>query len=85
MSAEIENEISQFISTEVLEDHSPVPPDQPLLTGLLDSFGLLAVLNFLEERFGVAIAHDEVVTENFSSVRALASFVDGKRVLHGQT
>jgi hypothetical protein len=29
-----------------------LPPNQPSLTRLLDSFGLLALSNFLEERFG---------------------------------
>ena len=81
MSAAIEEEIRTFLITEVLEEGAgDLPPDQPLLTGLLDSFGLLALLNFLEERFGVAIPHDEVVTENFRSVQALAAFVEGKRV-----
>ena len=81
MSAAIEDEIRTFLTTEVLEEGAgDLPPEQPLLTGLLDSFGLLALLNFLEERFGVAIPHDEVVTENFRSVRALAAFVESKRV-----
>lgn len=81
MSAAIEDEIQTFLTTEVLEEGAEdLSPEQPLLTGLLDSFGLLALLNFLEERFGVAIPHDEVVTENFRSVRALAAFVEGKGV-----
>jgi acyl carrier protein len=75
MTTDIQAELTSFLTTEVLEDVQDLSPDQPLLTGLLDSFGLLALLNFIEERFGVAIPHDEVVTENFSSVSALAAFV----------
>lgn len=86
MSAAIEEEIRTFLTTEVLEEEAEdLSPEQPLLTGLLDSFGLLALLNFLEERFGVAIPHDQVVTENFRSVRALAAFVEDKRVEAGAT
>ena len=80
MNDEVEQEISRFLTTEVLEDQTQLTPDQPLLTGLLDSFGLLALLNFLEETYGVTIPHDEVVTDNFRSVSALAAFVQSKRV-----
>jgi acyl carrier protein len=79
MSTDIQAELTTFLTTEVLEDVSELSPDQPLLTGLLDSFGLLALLNFIEEKFGVAIPHDEVVTDNFSSVNALAAFIGSKR------
>ncbi len=79
MSDDIQQELTDFLTAEVLEDVSALAPDQPLLTGLLDSFGLLALLNFIEERFGVAIPHDEVVTDNFSSVNTLAAFIASKR------
>jgi acyl carrier protein len=79
LSAEIKNELIDFLTTEVLEDTVELSPDQPLLQGLLDSFGLLALLNFIEEQYGVAVDHDEVVTTNFSSVSALEAFVDSKR------
>lgn len=81
MSAEIESEIRAFIAQEVLaeEDGETLPPGQPLLSGLLDSFGLMSLLGFLEERFDVTITNDQVVSENFKTVEALASFVDAKR------
>lgn len=79
MSADIQNDLTEFLTTEVLEDVPELAPDQPLLTGLLDSFGLLALLNFIEERFGVTIPHDEVVTDNFRSVGALAAFIESRR------
>ena len=79
MSDEIQTDLTRFLTTEVLEGVTELSPDQPLLTGLLDSFGLLALLNFIEERFGVAIPHEEVVTDNFRSVTTLAAFVESKR------
>ena len=79
MTADIKDELTKFLTTEVLEDVPELSVDQPLLTGLLDSFGLLALLNFIEEQFGVAIPHDQVVTENFRSVSALAAFVESRQ------
>jgi acyl carrier protein len=80
MSAETQKDLAEFLTQEVLDDDVPeLKPDQPLLTGLLDSFGILALLNFIEERYGVTIPHDEVITDNFRSVAALARFIDSKR------
>lgn len=81
MSAEIEEQIRTFIIEEILEDDdgASLSPDQPLLSGLLDSFGLMSLLGFLEERFEVTITNDQVVSENFKSVEALAEFVKRKQ------
>lgn len=81
MSKEMEQEITQFIVEEVLDEESgsTLSPDQPLLTGLLDSFGLMSVLAFIEEHYEVTIPNNEVVTENFRTVEVLAAFVATKQ------
>jgi acyl carrier protein len=78
---DVEQEITTFITQEVLseEDGETVQPGQPLLTGLLDSFGLMSLLAFIEERYEVTIPNNEVVTDNFKSVEVLAAFVETKR------
>jgi acyl carrier protein len=79
MSEEMQQEITRFIVEEVLDDADNLSPDQPLLTGLLDSFGLMSLLAFIEERYDVAIPNNEVVTANFKSVEVLAAFVESKQ------
>ncbi|MGH2635416.1 MAG: acyl carrier protein [Actinomycetota bacterium] len=81
MSKEMEQEITQFIVEEVLDEEagSSLNPDQPLLTGLLDSFGLMSLLAFIEEHYEVTIPNNEVVTENFRTVEVLAGFVEAKQ------
>lgn len=79
-TTDIEQEIRTFILEEVLEDaEAGLPPGQPLLSGLLDSFGLMSLLGFIEERFDVTITNDQVVSENFKTVEALAAFVEKKQ------
>ena len=53
--------------------------DSLLETGVIDSMGVLEVLNFLEEEFGVKAADDEVSEANMGSLRAIARFVASKR------
>jgi acyl carrier protein len=42
---------------------------------LLDSLDILALVSFLEERFGIVIDGEDVTHENFKSLRALEKFV----------
>lgn len=54
--------------------------DTPLFGELpeLDSFGVLAVVAALEERFDIRIEDDEFGAEMFATVGTLTDFVDGK-------
>jgi acyl carrier protein len=75
----IEREIRDVVVRDILEDPSSVPGgDIPLLSGLIDSFGLMTLLGFIEDQYGVAIGNDEIVKRNFESVSVLAGFVERK-------
>lgn len=72
------------ILIETLElSHSPADLDRDTeLFGVLpelDSFGVVAVVAELEERFGISIEDEEFRAELFESVGALTDFVDAKR------
>ncbi|HEX9711088.1 MAG TPA: acyl carrier protein [Actinomycetota bacterium] len=81
MQVEIATEIKQFILEEVLEDteQTDIPDDIPLLSGLLDSFGLMSLISFLEDRYSLIIRNDEVTKQNFATVQALATFVGSRQ------
>jgi acyl carrier protein len=65
--------IQQFPLTKNMAD------DQPLLGGgLIDSLGILEVVSFLENQFKIAVADDELLPENFESIRKLSKFVQQK-------
>lgn len=46
--------------------------------GLLDSVGVLQLVVFIEEKFDVTIEDDEVVPENFETVRTIGRYVRQK-------
>lgn len=50
-----------------------------LETGLLDSTGILEIILFVEETFGIKVSDDEMVPDNLDSIDALVAFVDHKR------
>lgn len=50
-----------------------------LEAGIIDSFGFMELLHWVEEEFGISVADDELVPDNFDSVRNLSSFILDKR------
>ena len=51
---------------------------QLLEEGIVDSLGLLTMVEFIEDTYGFAVDGDEMVTENFGSLAALAEFIARK-------
>jgi acyl carrier protein len=47
--------------------------------GIIDSFGVAELLAFVHEEFGVAVADDELVPDNFDSVQKLTAYIGRKR------
>jgi acyl carrier protein len=61
------------------------PPEQlsadyPLLdNGVIDSLGLMQIVELLEDDCGVEIADGDIVPENFASLAAIENLVESKR------
>lgn len=73
---EVERAVAAFIDDEIGYDRTaPVELDESLLNGLIDSTDMVRLVVFLEERFGITIPDQEVLPENFESVRRIAELV----------
>lgn len=69
--------IRAFIQETFLVDG--FPEDASFLrTGIIDSMGIARLVTFLEERYGFAVADDELVIENLDSLSRVAAFVERK-------
>jgi acyl carrier protein len=49
-----------------------------LEAGIVDSLGIMELVRFVEERFGIPVGDEEVVPANFDSVNRLAAFIEAK-------
>ena len=49
-------------------------------TGALDSTGVMELIMFIQEKFGVVIEVDEVIEENFESIRAVEKMIKAKLI-----
>ena len=52
--------------------------DDLLESGIINSIGLLQLVSFVEENFGVDVPPEDVVYENFNSVAALSAYLEGR-------
>jgi acyl carrier protein len=71
-----EEAIIQFVAG-LDESGTPISGQSQLLeTGLLDSINLVQLIQFVEERFGIAIPDADIGPEIFATPAALAAYVD---------
>lgn len=52
-------------------------------TGLIDSTGVLELVDFLEEQFDIEVEDDELVPENLDSINNLCRFLTSKGIDDG--
>jgi acyl carrier protein len=73
---EVEQIIEKFIKEELLLSDENLDHEKSLiLTGAIESLGLLRMIAFVEEQFSVKVADEDVVPENFDSVALIAHYV----------
>jgi acyl carrier protein len=79
---DVVKEIRSFIVENFLFGDTTVPlgeDDSLLQKGLIDSTGILEVVSFIEEKFGIAVEEDELVPDNLDSIGAIAKYVMRKQ------
>lgn len=72
-----------FIAGELYKGGTPeeLTPDYPLFEHqIIDSLGLLVLISFMEEQFGVVFEDDELTPGNFATIGAMAGLIERKRV-----
>ena len=55
--------------------------DSLLRTGVISSLGMMEVVGWVEETFGLVVDPAEITEQNFDSLRNIARFVSAKRAL----
>jgi acyl carrier protein len=78
-----EDTIRRFILDELTYAGDPAELDDvdfPLLDNkVIDSLGLFHMVTFLETEFGVEVDDEELVPDNFGSLRLIAQLVERQR------
>ncbi|HEY8095475.1 MAG TPA: acyl carrier protein [Methylobacter sp.] len=76
--------IRQYILGNLLftEDESALQDSDSFLDGgIIDSTGVLEIILFIEETFGIKVNDDEMLPANLDSVDNLAAFINRKQAV----
>jgi acyl carrier protein len=74
---EMQKIVLDYVKREYLEDEDQVmTPDTPLISGgIVDSFSMVSLKRFLENKYKISIPDDKATPEAFDSVNKICAVV----------
>ncbi len=74
-------DLEQYIASKILKQAGrQIAPDAPLISsGLIDSFSLVDLALFVEDKFGVRIEDTELNAQSFDTLEQLAALVRSRK------
>jgi acyl carrier protein len=79
--AQVIEDVRSFICGTMLIEvpGQTIDPDESLVQrGVIDSTGVLELVGFLEQRYAITVADDEITTDNLDSLSAIAAYLRRK-------
>ncbi|MCB0459710.1 MAG: acyl carrier protein [Flavobacteriaceae bacterium] len=71
--------VREYISGAALSNLGDIKDDTLIFeSGLLDSMGLLFLIEFLKDKFDVEVVDDELNPSNFESINSIVDFIQNK-------
>lgn len=74
--------LTQFITGQLLHDNDGIElsgDDELLISGLIDSLGVIQLVTFIEANFDVEVRPEDVTIENFSTINVVAAYLERQR------
>ncbi len=78
---DLKEEIRKFIlETFPVARKNKITEDSLLLeTGIIDSLGVIEVVNFLIEQLGIELEEEDLTMENFATIVSIVNLIEQKR------
>ena len=68
--------LRKYISQELLDGHENLDIEENLLTtGMIDSHGIMRLLVYIEETFGLQVPPIDITLENFRTITLIADYI----------
>jgi len=69
--------LMDYIKNEIMRNRNArLAEDEDLLaSGILDSLAILQLVAYIDEQFGIEVPDQDVVYENFNSIRSLTDYL----------
>jgi acyl carrier protein len=81
MDIDIKEQVRAFVTSNFyVADPTALDDGASLLDrGIIDSTGVLEVIFFIEENFGITVEDSEMLPENLDSIERIANFISSKK------
>jgi acyl carrier protein len=78
LDQDLEKTVREFVIRNfIFEDDGSLTPEMSFIdNAIIDSTGVLELITFVEETYGIKVEDHEIIPENFDSIRNIASFVE---------
>jgi acyl carrier protein len=79
----IREEIRQFVLESFIlgDDGKALLDDSSFLeNGIIDSTGILELVEFLESRYGIKVEDDELIPDNLDTIQNITKFLEKKSI-----
>lgn len=69
--------VKEYVINEYVEDDTEIGYDTPLISGgIVDSFSMVSLKRFLENKYNISIPDDKATPEAFDSVNKIVDLVN---------
>lgn len=74
--------IMDYISRQIVSDGklNLDAEDDLLSKGILDSMGMMRLIRFIEKKYGFDVPFEEMLPENFMSVKKIVDYINSKSI-----
>lgn len=82
----LQSELRKFISDNFLygQEENPLTDDASFIdSGIIDSTGILELVAFVQDRYKIRVADEELIPAHFDSLNSLAAFIARKSQTEG--
>ena len=74
--------LKDYISQSLLDGRTIEADENLLLSGLLDSLGVMSLVTFIEQQFQIAVPFEDVTIENFASLTTMTAYIRASEQTH---
>jgi acyl carrier protein len=75
--------LRRYISHHLLDGHDNLDVEENLLTsGMIDSHGIMRLIAYIEETFGLQVPPIDITLENFRTITLIADYIHSMQKLN---
>jgi acyl carrier protein len=83
--SDVKNEvIRQFIVNKLVkkaDQKNIADGDNIIMSGVIDSLGIMHLITFLEDKFKIKVKDDEILPENFESIESISNYLNSQGIV----